>query len=127
MKRFLLIAVTALLMVGCEKEAEIKADNRLVGTTYRTDGYASIMGPIFGHYYHSYEFSTEQDGVAYWCDKKGDQNGSDGNFTYKLEYPELYITKSDGEEMHYRFTDARSFGLVKERGEVSSSMMYYKQ
>lgn len=114
-------------LFGCKKDNEPKADDRLVGTTYRTDAYKSLMGPLYGYQYHLYDFISTSEGVAYWADKNGKQNGSDGNITYRLEYPELYIVEEDGDETHFRFIDARSFSLVKVDGTLNSSFTYYKQ
>ena len=127
MRKVLLVALALVCLAGCNKESGPKADDRLVGTTFRTDAYKSLMGPLFGYQYHLFDFTTTSEGVAYWADKNGNQNGSDGNITYRLEYPELYIVDKNGEEDHFRFLDARSFSLVKTDGEVNKSFTYYKQ
>ena len=127
MKKIFTIALAVLCLAGCNKESGPKADDRLVGTTFRTDAYKSLMGPLYGYQYHLYEFTSVSDGVAYWADKNGNQNGSDGNFTYRLEYPDLYVTDKNGEQTHFQFIDSRSFSLVKTDGTMNKSFTYYKQ
>ena len=127
MKRILLLIIAVVCIAGCNKENDPKEDDRLVGTTFRTDAYKSLMGPVFGYQYHLYDFTSTSEGVAYWADKNGNQNGSDGNITYRLEYPELFITDDGGEETHFRFIDARAFSLVKVDGTLNNSFTYYKQ
>ena len=128
MKRILTIfAVCVTAFVACQKgDTAPKEATRLVGSSYRTDGYRAIMS-IFGYYYHILEFDTATTGVAYWTDSSGRQNGSDGGFYYRLEYPDLYVTEDeDGDTLHYRFEDSRSFFLVAKDGTINKSMDYYK-
>ena len=129
MKRILILAIIGLFAAGCGKqnaEPENRVDERLVGTTYRTDG-VKMMEVIWGYYYHLFDFDTATSGVAYFADRKGGQNGSDGDFTYRLDYPELYITREDGKVEHYRFLDSRTFVLIKDDGEPNTMFTYYKQ
>ena len=127
MRKIVLVALAMVCLAGCNKENGLKVDDRLVGTTFRTDAYKSLMGPLYGYQYHLFDFTSTSDGVAYWADKNGNQNGSDGNITYRLEYPELFITDDEGQETHFRFIDARSFSLVKVDGTLNNSFTYYKQ
>lgn len=127
MRKVLLVALAMVCLAGCNKESGPNADDRLVGTTFRTDAYKSLMEPLYGYRYHLYDFTSTSAGVAYWADKNGKQNGSDGNITYRLEYPDLFITDDKGEETRFRFIDARSFSLVKVDGSLNNSFTYYKQ
>lgn len=125
MKKFILLfALLMPIFLGCGKED--KADSRLAGTSYRTDGFKAVMQPIWGYYYHVLEFSTSTAGIAYWTDKNGNQNGTDGEFTYTLTYPDLYVTFKD-EVRHYTFSDARTFVYIKDDGTPNTMLKYYKQ
>ena len=124
MKKFLLLLAALTILVGCSKD-DGKNDNRLAGSSFRTDGYKTVMS-FWGYHYHVIEFSTNSSGVAYWTDKSGKQNGSDGDFTYSLSYPDLYITKDDGTKEHYRFKDSRSFVYIKDDGNPNNLLEYFK-
>jgi len=125
MKRIILTAFAVIaLLAGCEK-AERGSDNFLVGTSYRTDGYKAIMGALFGYTYNVFEFSTDSEGTAYWTNASGAQNGTDGEFTYVLDYPNLSVTKK-GETTKYVFKDRRTFVFLKDDGTQNTMITYYK-
>lgn len=125
MKRIILTAFAVIaLLVGCEK-AERGSDNFLVGTSYQTDGYAPLMGSLFGYIYNVFEFSTDSEGISYWTNADGVQKGTDGAFTYVLDYPNLSVT-SDGETTKYVFKDKRTFVYLKDDGTQNTMITYYK-
>lgn len=126
MRKFL-VALMALAIVSCGKQnTEPELDSRLVGTSYKTTS-VSVMS-IFGYAGHVYEFNTTTSGIAYWVGKDGKQNGSDGEFTYTLTYPNLKIKKknSKGETVvdDLLFQDQRTFYREYADG---TKVTYYKQ
>lgn len=121
MRKFLIVTLAALCLAGCSKFNS----NPLAGSSYRTDGYQAIMS-LWGHYYHIFEFSTATEGIAYWTDKQGYQNGSDGVFTYTVEGDDVYITPRDKSVQHYRIISSRAFVLIRIDGTENPSMTYYK-
>lgn len=126
MKKFF-IALAALALISCGKQnTEPEQDTRLVGCSFKTTD-VSVMS-IFGYRGHVYEFDTTTTGIAYWVGADGKQNGSDGEFTYVLEYPKLTIKKTNGKGEvstdNLTFQDARSFYREYKDG---TRVTYYKQ
>lgn len=130
MKKLLFaLAIVLATTVSCGKqntEPQKKEDDRLVGCSFKTTD-VSVMS-MFGYRGHVYEFDTATDGIAYWVGADGKQNGSDGEFTYVLEYPKLTITKTNGKGEvstdNLIFQNARSFYREYKDG---SKVTYYKQ
>lgn len=120
------IALMALAVISCGKQnTEPELDARLVGTSYKTTD-VTVMS-IFGYAGHVYEFDTTTTGIAYWVGKDGKQNGSDGEFTYTLNYPNLTITKTKNGKTstdNLVFQDARTFSRIYADG---TKVNYYKQ
>lgn len=128
MKRMLSLCIAVVLttsLIGCSKNDSDK-DSRLVGLSFQTSGYSTVMSYLFNYYYHVMEFESANSGYAYWTDRNGAQNGTDGDFTYILEYPDLYVTQN-GKQTHYRFKDSRAFAIVKDDGSLNSLFTYYKK
>ena len=128
-KIFFALAIALMATVSCGKQnadPEQKEDTRLVGTSYKTT--EVMVMSMFGYAGHVYEFDTATTGIAYWVGKDGKQNGTDGEFTYVLEYPKLTITKTNGKGEvstdNLTFQDARSFYREYKDG---SKVTYYKQ
>lgn len=128
MKRLIFATIVAIsLLAGCGKEESgSRLDTRLVGTSYQTDGYKAFMQALYGSTYRIMEFTSETKGVAYWTDAKGVQNGSDGEFTYTLNYPDMRVVRGDIVE-NYKFKDERTFVFIKDDGKPNNSITYYKK
>ena len=118
-----LLLLSVLILSGCSKADGGKS---LEGSAFQSDAYSAMFYTLLGYYYHVFEFETKSSGVAYWADKNGRQNGSDGNFTYTYEHPDLYITNKSGKE-HYVFIDSRTFVMVSDSGEQLKTIKYYKR
>lgn len=128
MKRLIFATIVAIsLLAGCGKEESgSQLDTRLVGTSYQTDGYKALMQALYGSTYRILEFTSATKGVAYWTDAKGVQNGSDGEFTYTLNYPSLTATFAKSVEK-FQFKDERTFVFIKDDGTPNNSITYYKK
>lgn len=127
MKKILFaFAIVLMATVSCGKQnTEPEQDTRLVGCSFKTTD-VSVMS-IFVYSGHVYEFDTATTGIAYWVGKDGKQNGSDGEFTYVLDYPKLTITKTKNGEVstdNLTFKDARAFYREYKDG---TKVTYYKQ
>ena len=122
MKKFITIALVLLCCLGCKKEDG--ADDRLVGTTFRTDAYLNNLGTMTGDAYQLFKFETTSEGVSYWTDKNGRQTLPSSEITYTLDYPKLRITWENGAVRNYRFTSKTKFTQVEDSGPLD--LTYYK-
>lgn len=129
MKKILFaLAIALMATVSCGKQnTETGPDSRLVGTSYKTTD-VTVMS-MFGYAGHIFEFDTATTGIAYWVGKDGKQSGTDGEFTYQLDYPNLTITtirSSNGNTStnNFVFQDSRSFYRSYKDG---TRVTYYKQ
>lgn len=131
MKKILFaIAIALMATVSCGKqntEPEQQEDTRLVGTSYKTTD-VMVMS-MFGYAGHVFEFETATTGIAYWVGKDGKQNGSDGEFTYTLDYPNMTVVQnkksSEGTTtLNFVFQDSRTFYRSYNDG---TKVTYYKQ
>lgn len=106
MKR--MIVATALLMslfCGCSKQS-----NMLVGTTWVTDD-NFIMSTMLGYKYQVYEFFSEDMVSSYYTNAAGAIVMVNGDYNYKLDYPNLVIYDST-EGRKFEFTSRLSFKSV---------------
>lgn len=122
------LAIALMATVSCGKQnTETGPDSRLVGTSYKTTD-VTVMS-MFGYAGHVFEFDTATTGVAYWVGRDGKQNGSDGEFTYTLDYPNMTVVQkkksSEGTTtLNFVFQDSRTFYRSYADG---TKVTYYKQ
>lgn len=117
MKKLFIILTTIAVLAGCSKTE----DNMLLNTTWQTDDYSTI-NMLFGYSYHVYEFYSEDKASSYWLDKRGNVADSDGDVKYELQYPQLIITKADGSQLEFTFSDRMTFAIGG-----NSSIVYHRK
>lgn len=106
MRKLLILIATITLFAGCQKESS----NMLVGTSWETDD-NFIMSSIFGYKYHVYEFISEDMVSAYYTNSAGNIMEIDGDYKYKLNYPNLTIHTKYGEK-NFEFISSKSFKSI---------------
>jgi hypothetical protein len=117
MKKIILALIVMAMAASCQKENA----NNLKGTKWETTGFAMIDA-IWGYKYHVYDFYSKDKASSYWLDRNGKMTSSDGDVTYKVESPYVYITKEDGDVVTLEMIDRMSMVVT-----TNTSIKYYKQ
>lgn len=117
MKKIAIALLLSLALIGCQKENS----NTLVGTKWETTGF-SLIDAIWGYKYHVYDFYSENTVSSYWLDRNGKMASSDGDATYRIEEPYVYITEDDGDVVTLEIIDRMSMVVT-----TNTSIKYYKQ
>lgn len=117
MKKIVTALILSFVLVGCQKENS----NTLVGTKWQTTGF-TLIDAVWGYKYHVYDFYSEDKASSYWLDRNGKMASSDGDVSYKIEKPYVYITEEDGDIVTLEMADRMSMVVT-----TNTSIIYYKQ
>lgn len=117
MKRILCLALLALTLGGCTKMDK----NPLIGTKWETTGF-TMIDILAGYKYHVYDFHSEDKVNSYWLDRNGKVGASDGECSYYIEEPYVFITHDEDDVRKFEMTD--NITMVST---TNSSIKYYKQ
>lgn len=117
MKKLLFISVILFFLTSCSKNEQPKIEFSPVGKTYSAYAYKSIVDNDNVYWVYRFTSKTQVEHTAREVSPTGGIIGSVDTYTYSLNYPNLIMFNSNGQQLlPFTFISESTFRMTDSRG-----------